>query len=362
LVNGISIFERSLKLARESQELELISRSEYWLGYFCYAKGMPDKALLHSKEALRLAEHAGDKKLVAQVRATLGQTYLSVCDYDRALGLIEEAIDSKRQLSRPGSGIAVGSAYSLACKGGLMADRGDFEQAHACFKEALALLGDSDHQVGASVRSWIGLAYLWQGRWEEALAIGKEAVKIAEHVRSTQLLAMSRAVVDYSSWLLTRDPRSLQNLRDAMSWVESRKETLLSSMIYGWLVDATVHIESMDEARFYAARLFRRARLKDRIGEAMACRALAKVAAQCGDFRRSNKYLRYADQCAQARGSLHEQASNLMCRAQIETAQGRIDLARANYAKAGKLLAAMGMDRQAAQIPIQPRTPREARI
>jgi class 3 adenylate cyclase/tetratricopeptide (TPR) repeat protein len=351
LANGVNIFERSLALARESQDLKLIARAEYWLGYICYAKGIPDKALLHSKEALRLARDIDDKKLVAQVSATLGQTYLSICDYDRALGLIEGAIDSKRQLSRSGSGIAVGSAYSLACKGGLLADRGDFTQAHTCFQEALTLLGDSVHQVGASVRSWIGLAYLWQGRWEEALEIGKEAVSIAENVRSTQLLAMSRAVVDYSSWLLTKDPRSLQNLRDAMSWVESRKDTLLSSMIYGWLVDATVQIGSVRESRFYAARLFRRARMKDRIGEAMACRALALASAQAGEFARSEKYLQYAVRCAEARGSLHEQASNLLCQAKIEECRERMELAGPLYRVAGELFASLKMHRQLACIP-----------
>ncbi|MEW6689782.1 MAG: AAA family ATPase [Pseudomonadota bacterium] len=323
LADGIAIFERGVSYARQGGDLAAIARAEYWLGYICYAKGLPREAAAHCEASLELAERIGDLRLAAQVKATLGQTFLSACDYDRALVLLDVAIDSKRQQSKPGSHVAVGSAYALACKGSLLGDRGLFAQADECFAEALALLGGSPHQVGSSVRGWIACVHMWQGRWEEALLAANHGVRIAELVRSRQLLAITRALAGYSDWILTRRPESLQSVRDATSWIEERNGALFTSLCYGWLVDGEVSLGRMREARRHAARLFVRARQRERIGEAMGCRALALAAAKKGDFGRAERYLGLAEAAANVRGSPHEHAKTRLCRAEIEFRRGR---------------------------------------
>ena len=323
LADGVSLFERGVALARQSGDLEAIARAEYWLGYICYAKGRAREATAHCEASLDLSTRIGDERLAAQVRATLGQVLTSACEYDRALVLLDSAIDSKRKQSRPGSSIAVGSAYALACKGCLLGDRGLFAQAESCFQEALSLLGGSPHQVGASVRGWIAAVYMWQGRWEDALRVANEAARIAEQVKSRQLLAMDRALAGYSSWILTRRPEAIQTVRDATSWIEVRNGAFLTSLNYGWLVDGAVELGRYDEARRHAARLFMRARQRDRIGEAMGCRALARAAAKADDFERAEHYLGLALRSAEARGSPHERAVTQLCRAQIEAGRGR---------------------------------------
>lgn len=323
LADGVALFERGVSLARQSGDLEALARAEYWLGYICYAKGLARDATLHCEASLELSERIGDERLAAQVRATLGQVLTSACEYDRALGLLDTAIDSKRKQSKPGSRVAVGSAYALACKGCLLGDRGLFAQAEECFQEALALLGGSSHQVASSVRGWIAAVYMWQGRWEEALQVANEGARIAEQVRSRQLLAMTRALAGYSSWILNRRPESLQAVRDATLWIEERKGAFLTSLNYGWLVDGAVDLGRVDEARRHAARLFMRARQRDRIGEAMGCRALARAAAKDNDFERAERYLGLALRSAEARGSPHERATTQLCRAQIELERGR---------------------------------------
>ncbi|HEV8097388.1 MAG TPA: AAA family ATPase [Burkholderiales bacterium] len=323
LADGVALFERGVFLARQSGDLEAIARAEYWLGYICYAKGLARDATLHCEASLELSERIGDERLAAQVRATLGQVLTSAAEYDRALGLLDTAIDSKRKQSKPGSRVAVGSAYALACKGCLLGDQGLFGQAEECFQEALSLLGGSPHQVASSVRGWIAAVYMWQGRWEEALRVADEGARIAEQVRSRQLLAMTRALSGYSSWILARRPESLQVVRDATSWIEDRNGAFLTSLNYGWLIDGAVDLGRMDEARRHAARLFMRARQRDRIGEAMGCRALARAAAKNQDFARAEHYLGQALRSADARGSPHERAKTGLTRAQIEIERGR---------------------------------------
>lgn len=343
LADGVAIFERGVALARQSGDLEATARAEYWLGYINYAKGRAREATLHCELSLDLSSRIGDERLAAQVRATLGQVLTSAYDYDRALGLLDTAIDGKRKQSKPGGHIAVGSAYALACKGCLLGDRGLFADAEGCFQEALALLGGSPHQVGSSVRGWIAAVYMWQGRWEEALRVANEGAHIAEHVRSRQLLAMSRALAGYSSWILTKRPEALKMVRDATTWIEDRNGAFFTSLNYGWLVDGEVELGRLEEARRHAARLLMRARQRDRIGEAMGCRALARAAAKANDFDHAERYLRLALRSAEARGSPHERAVTDLCRAQIEAERGRPDEATVRLDAACEAFQAMHM-------------------
>jgi class 3 adenylate cyclase len=310
LVNGFAIFERSIELARATGNEDTIARAEYWLGYFCYARGLSKRAIEHCEASLAIAQRIGEKRLAAQVQATLGQALASACQYTRALDCFNGALDVKRRQAKPGSSVAVGSSYTLACKGAVLADMGEFDEAQRCFDEAIALLGDSKHQVGSSVRNWIGLAYLWQERWEDAIRICTESARIAENVRSTQLLAFARSTVAYAQWKITGDLRTLDEIRKAIAWIESRQDTLVTSMVYGWLVEITAEAGLVDECRRHAARMFLRARRNDRIGEAMGCRALARYYEQHGESRLALRYLDRAKDSASIRSSNHERNAN----------------------------------------------------
>ena len=327
LADGVSIFERGVALARQTGDASAMARAEYWMGYICYAKGLAPAAKQHCEASLALATQQGDERLAAQVRATLAQVLTSACEYGRAAELFDVSLSSKRQQSKPGSSVAIGSAFALSCKGCLLGDQGLFSQAEACFAEALALLGDSRHSVGSSVRAWIAAVYMWQGRWEDALAVARHSAGIAEHTRSRQLLAMSRALAGYADWVLTARADSLQAVREATTWIEDRNGAYLTSLNYGWLVDGALTQGRAQEARRHAARLFMRVRQHDRIGEAMGCRALAVAAAreaQGGrDFDRARYYLALAAKSAAARNSAHEQAANQLCHARVEVLQGR---------------------------------------
>ena len=98
--------------------------------------------------------------------ATLGQARAAACDYDPALAQLDAAI-TVRRAHRSASRPAIGSAYSLACKALVLADRGSFAEAHACFDEALDALRGGNKVVEGSVLCWRSAVCLWQGRWED---------------------------------------------------------------------------------------------------------------------------------------------------------------------------------------------------
>lgn len=343
LTDSQKLLTRSVVLARLAQDPAAIARAEYWLAYIYYAKGRGREALQHCQIALEAAERLGDERLLAQLRATLGQICASVCRYDESLSLLDAAIDSKRARGKPGGSVAVGSAFSLAIKGSVLGDRGKFAAAEDCFGEALWLLEGSVHQVVSSVRNWIGLVYLWQGRWSDAVAVVEASMDVAENVKSHLLLAISKSIWGYGNWRCTGTAESLQAVRDGTNWIELRGGSLGSSLNYGWLLDIAETISSETGRRRHAAILLRRARQDDRLGEAMGCRALARAAAKTRDMLAAERYLNLAERSAQARGSQHEQASTLLCRAEICLLDGNPRAAAAHLDAASEAFASMQM-------------------
>jgi len=322
LTEGVAVFERAVALAEAVDDLGVRARAAYWLCYIHYTKGSVREAIRHGEAALALCERIDEAGLMAQVRATLGQSLAAAARYEAAMPLLDSAIDAKRARSRIGGSVAVGSAYALVCKGAVLGDRGLFAQADECFGEALALLGSTVHQVGSSVRNWISAVYLWQGRWDDALLTARESAQIAGQVRSRQLLAMSQAICGYAGWIVSGDPRELQAVREATSWVERRRGALLSSLSYGWLADGAVSTGDMPEVRRAAAGACAKARAGDPFGQSMAYRGLARAAAISREPARAEHYLARALTCARARGARHEEAVTQLCRASIEADHG----------------------------------------
>lgn len=327
--DSVALFTRGLALAQAFGDLEQVARAEYWLGYVCYSKGWALEAKRHCELALAQATGLGDERLAAQVRATLGQVLTSAGDYEPALPLLDTAVEAKRRSAKGGRRhLAVGSAYSLSCKGLILGDRGLFDQAHDCFSQALDLIVGADHQVESSVRGWMCTVLQWQGRWEEGLREADEAVRIGAHVKSSHLLAISRSLWGYCRWMHTGQADALQVIEDSTAWMEQRGGRLFSSLNNGWLVDGFVTLGRYEQARGPAARVLVRARQFDRIGEALACRALARAAGMDGDQVRAERWLDLARRSALARDSAHEHAATELCRAQIAAQLGHRDEAR----------------------------------
>ncbi len=344
LEDGLALFERAVVLARGMDDVQTLARAEYWLTYIAYAMGDMRIALEHGELALGLAEQAGDVRLAAQVRATLGQALAAAAEYPRALPLLEQSVDVKRRNVQSGTRLAIGSAYSLATKGLVLGDRGDFDAAHACLDEALALVAGSGHQIESSVLGWLTTVLLWQGRWADAIASASRSSAIAARCKSTHLYAMHLAQSAYANWMLNRSPEALQALHDATAWVESRQGRLVISLNHGWLADALVSEGRPEQARTHAAKALRRGRALDRIGEAMACRAMARAAASANDPAAAMRYIALARRAAAARTSAHEDAVNDVCEAEIHERFGRSGEARRLAARACAAFERMHMD------------------
>ena len=328
VASGLVLFERAGLLAREAGDANAVARAEYWLAYVNYGKGRPRAAIRHGEVSLQHALSSGDTKLAAQVQATLAQAHASAGQYDRAMPLFLQAVESKRQQSRPGGRTAIGSAYTLGRMGFTFGDLGRFDEAQATFDEAMHLLGDATHSVAASVLELMSAVHIWQGRWDDAERVGLQGADMALRCRSRYLTAMGRALAACASWARDRDAASLSRLRDATRWIEARGGAVSTSLNYGWLVEASDHIGESDSARRWAIHLFQRARVQDRHGLAHGCRVLGARAALAGDRQRAERYFAAADQAAGYRSSRRERAVNDLWRGRAAWSEGRATEAR----------------------------------
>ena len=334
LASGLDVFVDSVELARRTGDDVVVARCIYWLGYMAYAYGKFGEAVKHLRKSLALADHSAERRLAAQVRAALGQALAGSCEYDEALGLLAAAVEAKRRQSRPGGGVAIGSAYALACRASVAGDRGDFSSAQTCCDEALRLLGESTHPVANSVRNWICLVDIWQGRWAEADAIATASARIAESTRALLLLAACRSMKGYVLWVTCRDENGFGEMREAVQWMGARNGEFYTSLHYGWLTEACVAEGQVAEARRYASMLLRRVRKGDRLGEGIGCRAMALAAATAGDAQSASRWLNRAVISAKARASRREAALNEAIAAQIALKGGDVRQARERCAAA----------------------------
>jgi class 3 adenylate cyclase/tetratricopeptide (TPR) repeat protein len=321
------LFRRAVELADLTEDAGTQAKALYWLAYLHYALGESGACVLHGERALVLARQVGDGPLEVQICATLGQALASSADYALAIHLLREASDIKRQ-HRSGRGTAVGLAYTLACLAAVQGDRGDFALASALFDEALDVVRDTGHEVGASIRGWRAAVLLWQGRWEEARQTAAEAYRIGEQVRSLFSFSMSRAAGGYAQWMLDGSGNALQGVLDATAWLAPREGGLFESLNHGWLTDGLVSAGRLAEARTHAARALQRGRRRDLLGGAMAARAMAWSALQAGDQARAERGIALALRVAHARDSAHELAVTQWMAARIVLVGGNAGRAR----------------------------------
>ena len=343
LGNDASVFERAVDRAKQLGDINAVARATYWLAYILYAIGHSRRALQQSRAALALARQTGDARLVVQVEAMLGQVLAACSEYDKAVELIDVSVDAKRQRSRPRGGLAIGSAYALACKGGILADRGDFANAHVCFDEAIDLLDGSTHPVGNSVRNWIAVAHNWQGNWPEAKRIALDSLRIAENTRALLLLSAASSSLGYARWADANSADGLKELRDAMHWMDERGGRFFTSIYHGWLVAASATEGHSANVRSYGAKVLQRARDSERMGEAVTCRGLAWVLALQGDATAASRWMRRADAVALRRNSRRENALNALMAGQIALQMGHASIGKLHLANASDAFSALRM-------------------
>jgi class 3 adenylate cyclase/tetratricopeptide (TPR) repeat protein len=315
-----ALLMRAVELAERHGDRASATDARVWLGYICYSLGDTRAAIHHCAVALEDARAAGEQRLAMHAVAALGEAFCAAARYDQALPLLDQTIVVGRQ-NRSGNRTSAGLAFSLACRAIVMAERGQFGQAYACFDEAASCIGRQNYAVGASVHGWRAAVLLWQGRWVDARAAAAESRRIAEATHSLLQLSIARAISAFADWMDLRRPDSLATIVEVMEWLEPRESRLCRSLYHGWLAEGLLALGRQAEGRAHAAQALLRGRERDLLGQPMSCRALARDAAAQGSGH-AERYLAWGLRGARRRSSAHEVAVMQLCAAEIAGQQG----------------------------------------
>jgi class 3 adenylate cyclase/tetratricopeptide (TPR) repeat protein len=312
------------QMAKRLQTLgnaEALVRSEYWIGAIAYGLGESKQSVVHLASALRTAVELGQTRFIPQLEAKLAQSMFASGRYDEADRLFARVLETiGRKAGRMDNESYV---YALCCHGFLHADRGDFAAAERRYAEADAVRGSAAPPMLASYLTQKSAMSLFRGEWREALAHAQRCLDACGRSRTRYQAMMSNALSAYAQWQLDRDPRAVETLLGAARWFASGASQQRTSLVHGWLADVMAETGRADLARHHAARAIARVRRAgDRLGEAMAYRAAARLASRQGNARGAGGYLAAAYRSAATRASRREEAQTRLCEAELALEAG----------------------------------------
>ncbi len=311
----LDVLAAATSRAAAMHNVEGTTMCNYWQGTICYGLGDSQASIAHLERAMATNESLASPRMAAQLKANLGQSYSAAGNYPMAELWLDSAIPALKESVSPG--METGLAYALACRGFLYADQGRFTEAAPFYAEADRLLEGSPAPLRGSVVTQQAALSIWQEDYDAARAYAEQGIEIGRSSRSRYYVMMSLALRGFAKWRSFGDVNAVYDLEKAAQWFMSGASRQRTSLCFGWLAEIMADQGRIAETRFYGAQALRRARVGDRLGEAVACRALARVAAQGFGPRPAAHYLGLAEKSAIVRQSPRESALNRRCAAEL---------------------------------------------
>lgn len=305
-------FTAMTRAAEASGDREAIALASYWQGAHDYGLGEPRRSLA----ALRVAQQHVDAQsapgFAVQLLANLGQSSAIAGRYADAFGYMEQFL-AARTAAGPPQRASVSLAYCLSCRGLIRADIGDFADAEADFRAAMAALHGEPLPIGASILSQQALGQVFAENFGTAIAIAAEAEAIATKARATFLIQAAQVIRGYAEWRHAESETGFNAFVEATLRLHHSAQFQRMSYKYGWLAEAMAARGETGMARQFILLALQRAQRGDRLGEANAERAMAHLAAGGAARHGPAHYLRRADTAAAKRSSHREAALNRRC-------------------------------------------------
>ncbi|OYQ23856.1 hypothetical protein CHU93_16825 [Sandarakinorhabdus cyanobacteriorum] len=287
---------------------------QYWMGTINYGLGRARQSIACLQRALITIDATGNNRLKLQLQANLGQAYLADGQVALAEHWLNRAIADIESASA--TDMSEGLAYAHACRGFLLADQGQFAASAVHYDRAETLLAGRDTPLRGSVVTQQAAVAIWQGDFAAAIAYAEAGASVGSLARSRYYMMMSLALVAFARWS-GGETAALADLERAAAWFTSATSQQRVSLCYGWLAQIMAGQDRVADARHYAALCLARARQGDRLGEAMAFRALASLAAAGLGRHPAAHYLALANRAADARQSPRELALNRQLEAEL---------------------------------------------
>jgi DNA-binding NtrC family response regulator/tetratricopeptide (TPR) repeat protein len=261
-----------------------LGRVSTYMSAYLWAMGDPDRSLESGRRALTIAEALGDGALQVEANYRLGQAYLALGDYRRAMGFLGQNVSSltghlmHQRFGLPGIASVVSRSYLAWC----LAELGEFVEGIARGEEAVRIAEAADHPFSLSNALFgVGYLYLRKGDFRNAVPALEQCLALCRlwnialwSPRITSALGSAYAL----SW---RVAEALPLLEQAIAQAASENRLGEQALRVAALGEAFLLADRMDEAFQTAQRALALSRAhKERGHEAWALRLRGEIAAQ----------------------------------------------------------------------------------
>jgi hypothetical protein len=280
-----------------------VARADYWLGWFHYAFGDQRAAITRYERALQQAREIGDARLESQVLLNLGQSFAAASDYERADEHFSRGLGLKKQALGSGSKPALGVAYSLATRGMMYAEIGQFERAYACAAESIDVVGGTSLPAEAACIASLCLIQMLHGDFRACLDTSARMRALAARIGAHFIFAQNQVVAGYARWVSEHSREGMAEMLHGMRWMETHNLLLFGSFSYAHVADALAAVPEPTAASESALRSLERTARGDPGGEVLAHCVLGRVADLLGAAAEARAHFDKAFACCRERPS-----------------------------------------------------------
>lgn len=187
--------ERSLELASQSQDFEMLASILSRLGMLYHRRSQWDRATASVERALQLRQQLGDLVGVASTLVNLATVREASGDWETALDCFQRAAETYERIDE-----AEGLAEVCIKLGMLYAERGAWDQAEAYLSRSVAIAQRiaQPHKLGLAHMN-LGRLYLLQGDWERSAQHLNRSIPLYQDVGAPASLNLSRAYILYGN-------------------------------------------------------------------------------------------------------------------------------------------------------------------
>ena len=218
LQRAIELYGRALVLARTSNDRVEEANTLAWMG-LCYSRlGRPKIARDHLRRTRNICQELQLTELEARVITELGWTWYLQQDYERAVGLYQNAIVMAREVGVVG---AIAGAYDR--KGSALREMDRFDDALDVYSASLKLLKG---ELGRKAHVWVNMAEVYEkmGRFDDAVAASRQALVVFEEKGEKLNAANAHFVLARAYRQLEQWDLSLEHITESIGVLDKIRE------------------------------------------------------------------------------------------------------------------------------------------
>jgi tetratricopeptide (TPR) repeat protein len=261
-----------------------LGRVSTYMTAYLWVMGDLDRALECGRRALTIAEALGDVALQVEANYRLGQAYLALGDYRRAMDFLGQNVSCltghlmHERFGLPGIASVVSRSYLAWC----LAERGDFVEGIARGEEAVRIAEAADHPFSLSNALFgIGFLFLRKGDLRNAVPTLERCLALCRRWNIALWSPRITAALGSAYALSGRVAEALPLLEQAIEHAASEKRLGEHALRLAALSEAFLLAGRTEEACQTAQRAVALSHAhKERGHEAWALRLLGEIAAQ----------------------------------------------------------------------------------